>query len=79
MAKKCTKKRDARGKSFFANLSLLVLLFYRSRCRYRRRRRCLSSLLFINVFALFPSDAFFDLERLESKCGPEGTNASNAF
>ena len=32
-----------------------------------------------NVFALFPSDAFFDLERLESKCGPEGTNASNAF
>ena len=62
---------------FFANLSLF--LFCRSRCRYCRRRRCLSSLLFINVFALFPSDAFFDLERLESKCGPEGTNASNAF
>ena len=77
MAKKCTKKRDARAKLFFANLNLF--LFCRSRCRYCRRRRCLSSLLFINVFALFPSDAFFDLERLESKCGPEGTNASNAF
>ena len=37
---------------FSANLSLLVLLFGRSRCRYCRRRCCLSSLLFINVFAL---------------------------
>ena len=63
----------------FANLSLLVLLFCRSCCRYYRRRRCLSSLLFINVFALFPSDAFFDLERSEYKCGPEGTNASKCM
>ena len=75
--KEMYKKAWSSAKLFFVNLSLF--LFCRSRCRYCRRRRCLSSLLFINVFALFPSDAFFDLERLESKCGPEGTNASNAF
>ena len=41
------------AKLFLANLSLLVLLFRRSRCRYYRRRRCcFTSLLFINVFAL---------------------------
>ena len=34
-AKKCTKKRDARAKLFFANLNLL--LFCRSCCRPRRR------------------------------------------
>ena len=40
-AKKCTKKRVARAELLFANLNLL--LFCRS--RWRRRRRCLSSLL----------------------------------
>ena len=40
---KCTKKRDARAELLLANLNLL--LFYRSRCR--RRRRCLSSLLLL--------------------------------
>ena len=41
-AKKCTKKRDARAKFLLCYLNLL--LFCRSRCR--RRRRCLSSILF---------------------------------
>ena len=40
-AKKCTKKRDARAELLFANLNLLRFC----RSRWRRRRRCLSSLL----------------------------------
>ena len=43
-AKKCTKKRDARAKLLFCQ-SKTKLLFCPSRCRCRRRRRCLSSLL----------------------------------
>ena len=42
-AKKCTKKRDARAKLFFANLTVNLLPFCRSRCC--RRRRSLNSLL----------------------------------
>ena len=42
MAKKCTKKRDARAKLLFVNLNLQ--LFCRSRCCWRRY--CLGSLVF---------------------------------
>ena len=48
-SKEMYKKEWCAWKVAFCDLSLWVLLFYRSRCRYCRRRCCFSSLLFINV------------------------------
>ena len=52
----------------FCQSKPVSIAFVRSRCRYRRRRRCFSSLLFINVFALQRRLTRQQLSLKESSC-----------